>query len=96
MKTRKFCPDCGRPLYCSDIPEYAFQCFACDEDFYRLEVLNTRQIEQVRLIRKDERDWMKKYFPRMFRSLSKPYPRPQLTKHQKVNNNGKTFKKRQH
>lgn len=39
MKTRKFCPHCGRPVVRSRTPGYAFQCHACDEDFYRFEVL---------------------------------------------------------
>lgn len=53
MKTRKFCPHCGRPVVKSRIKGYSFQCHACDEDFYRFEVLTTRSIEQVRVIRRD-------------------------------------------
>ena len=34
---------------------YAFQCHACDEDFYHFEVLNTRQIPFVRELRCIER-----------------------------------------
>ena len=56
MKTRKFCPHCGRPVVRSRTPGYAFQCHACDEDFYRFEVLNTRQIPLVRELRRIERE----------------------------------------
>lgn len=51
MKTRKFCPHCGRQVVKSRTEGYVFQCHACDEDFYRSEVFNTRQIQQVRTIR---------------------------------------------
>lgn len=56
MKTRKFCPHCGRPVVRSRTPGYAFQCHACDEDFYRFEVLNTRRIPLVRELRRIERE----------------------------------------
>ena len=55
MKTRKFCPHCGRPVVRSQTPGYTFQCHACDEDFYLYEVLNTRQIPLVRELRCIER-----------------------------------------
>jgi len=32
------CRRCGGPVYKSDLPEYAYQCFACDEDLYGIEV----------------------------------------------------------
>lgn len=32
------CRRCGGPLYKSDIPEYDYQCFICDEDFYSCEI----------------------------------------------------------
>lgn len=54
--TRKFCPHCGRPVVRSRTPGYAFQCHACDEDFYRFEVLNTRHIPLVRELRRIERE----------------------------------------
>lgn len=54
--TRKFCPHCGRPVVQSRTPGYAFQCHACDEDFYRFEVLNTRQMPLVRELRRIERE----------------------------------------
>lgn len=31
------CRRCGGPLFESDLPDYAFQCFTCDEDFYSFE-----------------------------------------------------------
>lgn len=40
LKFRKSCGTCrrcGSPLFPSDLPEYAFQCFECDEDFYAFE-----------------------------------------------------------
>lgn len=43
MKTRRFCPKCGRMLLRSRIEGYAFQCMNCDEDFYRFEVLTEKQ-----------------------------------------------------
>ena len=43
MKTRRFCPKCGRMLLGSRIEGYAFQCMNCDEDFYRFEVLTGKQ-----------------------------------------------------
>jgi len=32
------CRRCGGPVYKSDLPEYVYQCFTCDEDFYGFEV----------------------------------------------------------
>jgi len=32
------CKRCGGPVYKSDLPEYAYQCFTCDEDLYSIEV----------------------------------------------------------
>jgi hypothetical protein len=40
------CPRCGRGLNFSDNPEYTFQCFECDEDFYTFEA---KEIEQPRM-----------------------------------------------
>nr|WP_229095535.1 hypothetical protein [Alistipes sp. D31t1_170403_E11] len=40
----------------SRTPGYVFQCHACNEDFYRFEVLNTRQIPLVRELRCMERE----------------------------------------
>lgn len=31
------CPHCGRPLRASGLPQYAYQCDDCDEDFFAIE-----------------------------------------------------------
>lgn len=31
------CVRCGAPLFKSDLPDYTYQCFRCDEDFYAFE-----------------------------------------------------------
>lgn len=36
--TDMICRRCRHPVYLSDIPEYTYQCFYCDEDLYRFEV----------------------------------------------------------
>ncbi|MBP6661904.1 MAG: hypothetical protein KA172_02335 [Paludibacter sp.] len=59
MKTRRFCPKCGRPALKSQNKEYSFQCYACDEDFYRFEVFRKKDFTQVLQIRKDEIEYMK-------------------------------------
>lgn len=38
-KTIYVCPKCGKALNFSDNPEYTFQCFDCDEDFYAFEAV---------------------------------------------------------
>lgn len=38
MKTRRYCPKCGRELLRSRVPGYVFECKSCDEDFYRFEM----------------------------------------------------------
>lgn len=88
MKTRKFCPHCGRPLVKSRTPGYAFQCHCCEEDFYRFEVHTTRRIDLVRSTRRLAYRWEVKngYIPHSFK---KPYPGPKPTKHKKTNNHGK-------
>lgn len=40
------CPKCGKALNFSDNPEYTFQCFECDEDFYSFEA---KEVEQPRV-----------------------------------------------
>lgn len=37
------CPKCGKALNFSDNPEYTFQCFDCDEDFYEFEAIEKEQ-----------------------------------------------------
>ena len=43
MKTRRFCPKCGRMLLKSRIKGYAFLYTALKEEFYRFEVLTKKQ-----------------------------------------------------
>ena len=33
------CRRCGHPVYRSDLAEYAYQCFHCDEDLYSFEAM---------------------------------------------------------
>lgn len=33
----KKCFRCGSQLYKSELPDYTYQCFKCDEDFYSFE-----------------------------------------------------------
>lgn len=37
MNKIKICPHCGAPVTKSDLPDYAWQCLDCDEDFYNFE-----------------------------------------------------------
>lgn len=37
MESCGICRRCGAPLFKSLLPEYDYQCFACDEDFYAFE-----------------------------------------------------------
>ena len=37
MESCGICCKCGSPLFKSLLPEYTFQCFTCDEDFYQFE-----------------------------------------------------------
>ena len=57
MKTRRFCPKCGRPVLKScnhkKYNEYSFQCFACDEDFFKFEVWRKKDIERVKCLQHD-------------------------------------------
>lgn len=79
MKTRRFCPHCGRPLQKSNLTKereggYTFQCFACDENFFKFEVLRKKDLDRVKKIRKWTIEWEKQrgYHPS---SVYKPYPR---------------------
>ena len=38
FKTNAICPKCGKQLLTTDIPDYAFVCLECDENFYSIEV----------------------------------------------------------
>ena len=35
------CPKCGKDLSPSDVADYAYVCFACDKNFYHIEVDET-------------------------------------------------------
>jgi len=37
-KTSELCPRCGKPLWTSDVEGYKYVCFDCDENFYGIEV----------------------------------------------------------
>jgi DNA-directed RNA polymerase subunit RPC12/RpoP len=54
MKTRRFCPHCGRELRNSRTKGYAFECRYCGEDFYIIEVLRKKDLPQVKVLRKRE------------------------------------------
>lgn len=76
MKTHKFCPNCGRPLLKSNIRGYAFQCHACDENYYRFEVISLRDFELAHTIREVAYlDGLARgeFMPHSFK---KPYPNP--------------------
>jgi hypothetical protein len=77
MKTRRFCPHCGRPLLKSHndkhYNKYSFQCYGCEEDFFKFEVLRKKDMEdiiQLRLgtINRECREDSHLY------SVYKPYP----------------------
>lgn len=36
--TGAICPKCGGNLFLSDLPQYDYVCFNCDENFYECEV----------------------------------------------------------
>lgn len=57
MKTRRFCPRCGIELKKSRLRKsenrYDFQCVACDEDFWRFEVLRRSDVAAVKRLIKE-------------------------------------------
>ena len=83
MKTRKFCPKCGRPVLKSRTKGYAFQCLACDEDFFRFEVYRTKDIIIVRKLQRTTYfDELTDPIPLPVASVKKPYRRLRPTYHQ--------------
>ena len=38
LETKKVCPHCGIDLFKSDLPQYDYVCFLCEENFYECEV----------------------------------------------------------
>lgn len=78
MRTRRFCPHCGRPVvkYHNDkqVNRYRFQCFGCDEDFWAFEVLRKKDLPKIKAIRKSAYQHERRSdLPHI--SLKKPYPR---------------------
>ena len=57
MKTRRFCPRCGMELKKSQLKNrenrYVFQCVACEEDFWRFEVLRKSDVAKIKRLRKN-------------------------------------------
>lgn len=56
MKTRRFCPHCGRPVRNSHNDKhyngYSFQCYECDEDFFMFEVLRKADMRNLIMSKK--------------------------------------------
>lgn len=77
MKTRKFCPHCGRPVVKSQLKGYVFQCFACAEDFCRFEVYGKKNLAIVKQLRTNQmlRDRLHGH---SIISFKKPYPRSKV------------------
>lgn len=78
MKTRRFCPHCGRPVVKShndrQVNRYRFQCFGCDEDFGAFEVLRKKDLPKIKSIRQNA--YLHEHrngLPHM--SFTKPYQR---------------------
>lgn len=74
MKTRRFCPWCGRPLYKSNQKRFDFQCYNCDKDFSKTEVLRKTDFQEVKALRH------RSYLDDLWRgdyphSHKKPYPK---------------------
>ena len=78
MKTRRFCPHCGRPLRKSYLGKgenkYSFQCFACGEDFYRFEVLRKKDLPSVLAVRQIVLEKASNNNEYIIHSIRKPYP----------------------
>lgn len=78
MKTRRFCPKCGRPVLKSHNDKhynnYSFQCFSCDEDFFKTEVLRKKDLVQVRLLQHTTLRYELETGTHNY-SIYKPYPR---------------------
>lgn len=51
------CFRCGSPLFKSDNPDYAYQCFRCDEDFYAFEQ-GTTPAEAMDTYERYKLEWM--------------------------------------
>lgn len=79
MKTRRFCPHCGRPLRKSSLRKsenmYSFQCFACGEDFYKFEVLRKKDLPLVQTLRQIVLEKAASNKDCVIHSLHHPYPK---------------------
>lgn len=78
MKTRRFCPHCGRPIVKShsdkQVNRYRFQCFGCEEDFWAFEVFHKKDLPKVKIIRKSAYQHERRNGLHCV-SFKKPYPR---------------------
>lgn len=43
LKVKELCPHCKNSLFLSDLPDYDFTCYECDENFYSCEVLEVKE-----------------------------------------------------
>lgn len=74
MKTRRFCPQCGRPLFKSTEKQFDFQCYNCDKDYTKEEVLRKGNLPKVKALR--HRSYLDDLWRREYpHSHKKPYPR---------------------
>lgn len=44
FSTEAICPRCGKRLFLSDLPQYAYVCYDCDENFYEAEAAHRREL----------------------------------------------------
>ena len=78
MKTRRYCPKCGRPVIKSELAKsenkYVFQCYGCQEDFYRFEVLRKYDSDRINVLRRMciEQETSEN---RHYHSVYKPFPK---------------------
>lgn len=79
MKTRRFCPHCGRPVVKSQLQKsinrYTFQCYGCGEDFFKIEVYRKKDMKIVKMIRAMAYERELEYGTKSIHSFKKPYPK---------------------
>ena len=44
FSTDAICPRCGKQLFLSDLPQYAYVCYDCDENFFEIETTHRREL----------------------------------------------------
>lgn len=44
FSTDALCPRCGKRLFLSDLPQYAYVCYDCDENFFEAEAVHRRKL----------------------------------------------------